>query len=77
MVEECIPTIVSSSHIVKLIKLSDVAEIKNCVFTMNPEGAAGPDGFSGLFYTSCWDIINADLVAAIHEFFRRHALPKS
>lgn len=41
------------------------------------DSAAGSDGFSGKFYTSCWDIICSDLLFAILEFFAGFTLPRS
>jgi hypothetical protein len=33
------------------------------------EKAPGPDGFIGLFFSSCWNIIKEDLVRAVKQFF--------
>ncbi|XP_020253777.1 uncharacterized protein LOC109830826 [Asparagus officinalis] len=43
-------------------------EVKHAVFSMNPNKAPGPDGFSLLFYQSFWDLIKSDLVALINFF---------
>lgn len=32
--------------------------------------APGPDGFTGLFYSSCWAIIKEDIMAALDQLFR-------
>lgn len=32
--------------------------------------APGPDGFTGLFYKSCWDTIQGDIVAAVDQLYR-------
>lgn len=45
-------------------------EVRKVVFDMPSDRAPGPDGFSGLFYKECWDIIAKDLMAvmnALHE----------
>ena len=34
--------------------------------------APGPDGFTGRFYKSCWNIIKSDLLAAFHSIHRGH-----
>ncbi|KAM7459347.1 hypothetical protein LguiA_036341 [Lonicera macranthoides] len=52
-------------------------EVKKAVLAMNLDGAAGPDGFGGSFYASCWDIIKFGLTSAVHAFFRGHPLPVS
>ncbi|XP_049414633.1 uncharacterized protein LOC125877356 [Solanum stenotomum] len=37
-------------------------EIRNVVFELNAESACGPDGFTGHFYQTCWDIVGSDIV---------------
>ncbi|XP_026459853.1 uncharacterized protein LOC113360569 [Papaver somniferum] len=51
-------------------------EIKNIVFNMDPESSPGPDGFSGCFYRSCWQIIHEDVVQAIQYCWKRKFIPK-
>ncbi|XP_055803989.1 uncharacterized protein LOC129873024 [Solanum dulcamara] len=48
-----------------LKNMSDAEEIKRVVFELNGDGACGPDGFTGHFYQSCWEIIGADLVGFV------------
>jgi len=43
-----------------LIKCPNFLEIKTVVFNLNGNSASGPDGFGGVFYHSCWDIIGTD-----------------
>ncbi|KAM0881450.1 hypothetical protein ACQ4PT_032931 [Festuca glaucescens] len=43
----------------------DVDEIKDVVFSLPSVKASGPDGFIGAFFKACWDIIKADITAAI------------
>ncbi|OIT03867.1 hypothetical protein A4A49_51456 [Nicotiana attenuata] len=38
-----------------------IHEIKEAVFNMDKDSAPGPDGLSGYFYQSAWDIIRNDL----------------
>jgi len=45
----------------KLIKCPDFLEIKIVVFNLNGNNALGLDGFGGVFYHSCWDIIGTDV----------------
>ena len=44
-------------------------EIKEALFSINPDKAPGPDGFSASFYQSFWDIIGDDVVKDIKAFF--------
>lgn len=44
---------------------------------MDPYSAAGHDGFGGVFYCACWNILKADLMKAVHSFFCGSCLPRS
>ncbi|KAL0392967.1 UNVERIFIED_CONTAM: hypothetical protein Sradi_2519500 [Sesamum radiatum] len=52
-------------------------EIKNAVFDMCPNSAAGMDGFSALFYQFCWDIIAQDVTEAVQDVYCGTPLFKS
>jgi hypothetical protein len=47
----------------------NVDEIKNVVMGMHSEKAPGPDGFIGIFYKCCFELIKDDLFNAIHDFY--------
>jgi hypothetical protein len=40
--------------------------IRRVVSELPAEKALGPDGFTGVFYRECWDIIKNDIVASFH-----------
>ncbi|CAM8986786.1 unnamed protein product [Rhodiola kirilowii] len=44
---------------------------------MNENSTPGPDGFTGRFHKTCWDIIKSDLMAAIDLYFHDFPLPVS
>jgi hypothetical protein len=44
-------------------------EIKNVVMGMHSEKVPAPDGFIGIFYKSCFELIKDDLSSAIHDFY--------
>jgi len=52
-----------------LIKCPDILEIKNAGFKFNGNSAPGPDGFGGVFYPSCWEIIETNVCNAVQQFF--------
>ena len=43
-------------------------EILHAIKQLPSDKAPGPDGFSGLFFKSCWNIIKQDVVAAVNSF---------
>ncbi|XP_026409888.1 uncharacterized protein LOC113304984 [Papaver somniferum] len=56
--------------------IPSIAEIKNTVFSIDPDNSPGPDGFSGCFYRTCWKIINEDVVQAIQYCWQKQFIPK-
>lgn len=42
-------------------------EVRKVVMDMPSDRAPGPDGFSGLFFKLCWDVIANDLLAALKQ----------
>lgn len=61
----------------ELCRLPTREEVKAAVFALSSESASGPDGFSGLFFQSCWDIIGEDIHKMLILFFEGNPLPKS
>jgi len=55
-----------------LIKCPDFLEIKNVVFNLNGNSAPSPDGFDGVFYHSCWEIIGTNACNAVQQFFKQN-----
>lgn len=51
-------------------------EVKRAVFGLNAESSGGPDGYTGKFFQSCWDIISKDLITMVRSFFCGHELPR-
>ncbi|XP_026433620.1 uncharacterized protein LOC113331050 [Papaver somniferum] len=52
-----------------ITSMPNASEIKAAVDDMNANGAPGPDGFSGVFFTSFWDIVGADVINYVQSFF--------
>jgi hypothetical protein len=44
-------------------------EIQSVILAAPKEKAPGPDGFIGLFFSSCWSIIKEDMIKAIKHFY--------
>lgn len=45
-------------------------EVKSAVWVLKQDSASGPDGFTGLFYRRCWDIIGKDVIESAIAFFQ-------
>lgn len=46
-------------------------------FSLNPESAAGPDGYTGQFFQTAWPIISSDVILVIQEFVLGADIPKA
>ncbi|CAA7018096.1 unnamed protein product, partial [Microthlaspi erraticum] len=68
-VDEALQTRVTPAMNEALTKLPDEKEIKEAVFSVHPDKAPGPDGFSAGFYHSYWEIISFDVYREIRSFF--------
>ncbi|EOY25454.1 Uncharacterized protein TCM_026877 [Theobroma cacao] len=71
-----IPSIISNSENELLCAEPNLQEVKDAVFGIDPESAAGPDGFSSYFYQQCWNIIAHDLLDAVRDFFHGANIPR-
>ncbi|KAL0356478.1 UNVERIFIED_CONTAM: putative ribonuclease H protein [Sesamum radiatum] len=74
---QCVPTLLTDKDMELLHAKPTMEDIKAVVFDMCPDSTAGPDGFSALFFQSCWDIIAEDLLEAVLDFFAGTAPPKT
>ncbi|KAL9661853.1 hypothetical protein QQ045_026681 [Rhodiola kirilowii] len=74
-VEEVIRSQISASQNTHLIRILDEQEVKSAVTNMNPASSPGPDGYTGKFFQSCWNIIKDDLVATVKGFFAGLQIP--
>ncbi|XP_071940073.1 uncharacterized protein [Coffea arabica] len=74
---EVIPKIISREQNDELERLPSMEEIREVVFAMDGESAAGPDGFTGRFFTFAWDVVGQDVLEAVVSFFCGHELPRS
>lgn len=52
-----------------LITPFSVAEIEDIIKNMPPDKAPGPDGFNGVFFKKCWQIIKPDIFRLFNDFF--------
>nr|XP_016434202.1 PREDICTED: uncharacterized protein LOC107760632 [Nicotiana tabacum] len=73
---DCIPSCISREDNDMLNKIPIEKEIKDFIFSLSPHSTAGPDGFNGTFFQSCWDIIQKEVTAFVIEFFTGKGLTK-
>lgn len=69
VVQEGITPLVTTEMNSTLIAIPSPPEIREALFSINPDKAPGPDGFSATFYQSFWDILGEDVVKDIQAFF--------
>ncbi|KAL2226750.1 UNVERIFIED_CONTAM: hypothetical protein Sindi_2033700 [Sesamum indicum] len=68
---------ISQDVILNLCQPPSKDDIKEVVFSINKDSVAGPDGFSSAFFQACWNTIAEDVSAAVMDFFRGTAMPRS
>ena len=65
---ECIPRMISQDQNTQLTNIPIMDELKEVVFSMNPNSAVGPDCMNGYFFQKCWHIIKNDLMGLYKLF---------
>ena len=66
-----IPKLVSLDDNDTLLNPVTEEEISKIVWSMEPDKAPGPDGFSIHFYRICWELIKPNLLIMMHGFMRK------
>ncbi|XP_027171438.1 uncharacterized protein LOC113771005 [Coffea eugenioides] len=74
--DHLIPKLVTQAEKVTLEACPTPEEVKKVVFELDGDSAAGPDGFTGQFFTFAWDIIAKDVYNAVLSFFCGAELPQ-
>lgn len=72
-----IPEMVNEKNNATLNVVPTVEEVKQVVISLKGSHTCGPDGFSGLFYQHCWDIVKVDVHNMIKIFCEGNSLSKS
>jgi len=52
-----------------LIKILDISEVKEALFSIDASKTLGPDGFGVGFFKHYWELIKFDFYQCIFEFF--------
>ena len=74
VVDDVLSPVITTEMNNALIRIPEKVEIRQAVFSINPDKAPGPDGFSASFYQGFWDIIGEDVTAEIVAFFTSNIL---
>ncbi|XP_042962753.1 uncharacterized protein LOC122297032 [Carya illinoinensis] len=59
-----------------LLKLPSIQEVKEAMFSIPVDSNPGPDGFGSGFYRVCWDLVEADVVAAVRDMYSGVPMPR-
>lgn len=72
-----IPDILDSSDTNSLLMPITQKEVEEAVWKLDPDSAAGPDGYTGYFFRHCWEIIQQDVYMATLDFFVGVPIPRA
>ncbi|CAA0831288.1 Unknown protein, partial [Striga hermonthica] len=61
-------TIPQSVDLIGLYDLLSEEKVRKAMFGIDPNSVSGSDGFSSLFFQSCWEIVGTDVEEAIRNF---------
>ncbi|XP_075082606.1 uncharacterized protein LOC142166877 [Nicotiana tabacum] len=59
-----------------LMSTPSTQEVKDNIFSIDPDSAPGPDGLSGRFYQTAWSVVGNDVHRAVVAFFHGAVLPR-
>ncbi|XP_027181955.1 uncharacterized protein LOC113780346 [Coffea eugenioides] len=69
-VPDVIPKLLSEQENLELEHHPSLEEVKDVVFSLDLDSTAGPDGFSGRFFTLAWEIVGEDVFEADFSQYR-------
>ncbi|XP_026399615.1 uncharacterized protein LOC113295500 [Papaver somniferum] len=72
-----ISEVVTEEENLKLVKMSDVEEIKSVLFSMNPWGSPGLDGYPPGVFQTYWNLVETEVVELVKRFLQTGKLPDS
>ncbi|XP_075111413.1 uncharacterized protein LOC142181784 [Nicotiana tabacum] len=71
-----VPPLVSTEQNMELCRYPTLEEGKAAVFELSADSSSGPDGFTGMFYQKCWELICYDTHNMVLQFYGGSLLPK-
>ncbi|CAA7020450.1 unnamed protein product [Microthlaspi erraticum] len=76
-VSQALKPCISDSVNAMLIADPSPDEIKEALFSISPDKAPGPDGFSACFFQSNWLVMGIKIIQEVQQIFASGILPKS
>nr|XP_016504508.1 PREDICTED: uncharacterized protein LOC107822473 [Nicotiana tabacum] len=73
---QCIPQLITKEENIFLNSMPNKDEVREAIFTMNPDSAVGLDGYNGIFFQTCWNIAKQNIMDFVAEFFNEKELTK-
>ncbi|KAL3637594.1 hypothetical protein CASFOL_018762 [Castilleja foliolosa] len=74
---EELPKDITTEENAVLLSLPPPEEILEAINHLSPESSPGLDGFTGYFFSDCWDIIANDITRLVHGFFKGDLISQS
>lgn len=74
-IEELINPCITEEDNNALTRIPLEEEIKKSIWSLHPLKSPGPNGFPGIFYRKCWDIVKGKVVNFVQECFRLGVIP--
>lgn len=65
VISKAIKPCVTNEQNEKLKAIPSAEEIKEALFSIHPEKAPGPDGFSACFFQSNWEVVGRDIIQEV------------
>lgn len=77
IISEAITPRVTTEQNENLIQTPSAQEIKEALFSIHPEKAPGPDGFSACFFHKNWTVVGPEMVKEVQLFFQSGIMPRT
>ncbi|CAA7012943.1 unnamed protein product [Microthlaspi erraticum] len=77
IIEAAIEPVISDEMNQLLISDPSEQEIKEAMFSIHPDKAPGPDGFSASFFQTNWSVVGPDIITEVQTFFTSGIMPRS
>ncbi|XP_059073104.1 uncharacterized protein LOC131873940 [Cryptomeria japonica] len=73
---DVVPSLVSFDDNKMLMSPFMVTKVKQVIFSMGPDKAPGPNGYTTLFFQKSWDFLGNDIVSTLEESRRNRSILK-